>query len=333
MSLSSIPRLTLAQTPTPLEFMENLTRELAGPKIYIKRDDCTGLAQGGNKVRKLEFLMADAREKGADSIITVGATQSNHARQTAAAAAKCGMECHVLLKQEVESPDNDYASSGNLLLSRLLGAHIYEYSKYEDTEAVRQEVFGQLLARGLNPYFIPVGGSTPLGSLGYTVCGLEIAEQMKNINLDAKAIFMATGSAGTQAGLLTGLGLASSRTGVIGINVSRGRQEQEQLVYGLTRKVAILAGLEEGIGEEQVECDGNFVGPGYGLPTPEMIEAVTLVAKCEGILLDPVYTGKAMAGLIERVRGGEFSKSDNIIFLHTGGSPALYAYKNVFADL
>ena len=330
MPLSAFPRVSLAHTPTPLEKMENLSRHLGGPTLYIKRDDCTGLGTGGNKTRKLEFLMADAIAKKADCVVTVGATQSNHVRQTAAACAKLGLECHVILEQAVSDPDEDYATSGNVLLDKLFGAIIHHHPKSDNINIVTQKFADKLTANGRRPYFIPVGGSNEIGSLGYAACGLELSGQMHQQDIAAAAIFHATGSQGTQAGLLVGLALANDATRVIGITVSKPREIQEADVLAMTERVASFAGVAEPITADRIECDGDFVGAGYGVPTPGMIEAVELTARHEGILLDPVYSGKAMAGMISYIRSGAFSSDDTLVFIHTGGTTGLFAYKKIF---
>ena len=330
MPLSAYPRIPFAHSPTPLEPMNNLSKVLGGPQLYIKRDDCTGLATGGNKTRKLEFLLADAVAKKADCIVTVGATQSNHVRQTAAASAKLGLECHVILEQAVSDPDIDYATSGNVLLDHLFGAIIHHYPKSDDINMETQAFADDIKAQGRNPYFVPVGGSNEVGSLGYAVCGMELSAQMKDQNFSPSAIFHATGSQGTQAGLLVGLALADDPSRVIGINVSQPREIQEANVISMTRRVSDFINLSPEIAGHKIECDGDYVGPGYGVPTPEMIEAVELTARHEGILLDPVYSGKAMAGMIAYIRAGKFQPDECLVFIHTGGSVGLFAYKNVF---
>lgn len=330
MPLSAFPRISLAHTPTPLEKMENLSQHLGGPALYIKRDDCTGLGTGGNKTRKLEFLMADALAKKADCIVTVGATQSNHVRQTAAACAKLGLECHVILEQAVSDPDDDYATSGNVLLDKLFGAIIHHQPKSDDINSVTQEFADTLRAAGHNPYFIPVGGSNEVGSLGYAACGLELSGQMHQQDITAAAIFHATGSQGTQAGLLVGLALANDTTRVIGINVSQPRPKQEADVLAMTDRVSTFAGVSQPITADKIECDGDYVGAGYGIPTPGMIEAVELTARHEGVLLDPVYSGKAMAGMISYIRASKFTPQDTLVFIHTGGTTGLFAYKKIF---
>lgn len=325
MQLSRFPRIKLCYTPTPLEALPNLTRHLGGPQLYIKRDDLTGLGLGGNKVRKLEFLLGEARSLNANTIITTGATQSNHVRQTAAAAAKLGLKCVILLEERVQEMSTEYTTSGNVLLNRLLGAELLSYPDGTDMTLAMHSVAARL-DKGARPYIIPVGGSSALGALGYCVCALEILSQASEMNLRIDRVIVASGSGGTHDGLVTGL--SQSGIGVLGISVSRRRDSQEKLVHSLALETSELLGVT--VARDQVVVNSDFVGPAYGVPTAEMVEAVKLAASLEGILLDPVYTGKAMAGLIGLIRRGTFSRSENILFVHTGGTPALFAYTNTF---
>ncbi len=328
MDLSRFPRVRLGHFPTPLEPMDNLTEALGGPRLFIKRDDCTGLASGGNKTRKLEFLMADAVQQGADSVITVGAVQSNHARLTAAAAAKLGLKCEIVLQRRVDIADPEYETNGNVFLDRLFGARLHYIAGDDDAERAVRELAEEAKRAGGKPYVIPAGGANPVGSLGYVNCAQELLQQATDMRIDW--LVLATGSAGTHAGLLTGLAGAGSAIKVLGICVRRTKAHQEEKVHKLAAEVAELVGLEAAIPRDSVIANSDYVGPGYGLPTPEMIEAVNLTAHREGILLDPVYTGKAMAGLIGLVRQGFFAKDDTVVFLHTGGSVALFAYQAAF---
>ncbi|MGH8728325.1 MAG: D-cysteine desulfhydrase [Burkholderiales bacterium] len=329
MVLSHFPRIKLCNTPTPLEPMPNLTHHLGGPQLYIKRDDLTGLGLGGNKVRKLEFLLGEARELNADTIITTGATQSNHVRQTAAACAKLGLKCVILLEERVREASSDYKTSGNVLLNHLFGAELLSYLNGTDMTLA---MHGVAARRGENarPYIIPVGGSSALGGLGYCDCASELLTQASEMNLRIDRVVVASGSGGTHEGLVTGFVANNSDIPVLGISVSRKRDFQEKLVHSLALESAELLGLPQGVERESVVVNSDFVGPGYGVPTAGMVEAVQLTAQLEGILLDPVYTGKAMAGLIGLIRQGAFSRSDNIVFMHTGGTPALFAYRETF---
>lgn len=333
MKLTNFPRVHITHGPTPLEFMPRLTQALGGPNLYIKRDDCTGLGSGGNKTRKLEFLMADAVQHGADTIITQGATQSNHARQTVAIAVKMGMKCEILLEDRTGSKVDNYKKSGNVFLDHLFGARVQEVPGGTDMNAAMATLADALRAKGQKPYIIPGGGSNPIGALGYVTCALEMVNQFNTQDLRVDCVVHATGSAGTQAGLVVGLEGTRSQIPVLGIGVRAAKEAQETNVYNLAVKTAELLGVAGSIKRESVMANCDYVGGGYGVPTPGMIEAVTLVARLEGILLDPVYSGKGMAGLIDLCRKGHFKKGENVVFLHTGGAVALYGYMDAFGDL
>jgi L-cysteate sulfo-lyase len=333
MKLTNFPRVHITHGPTPLEFMPRLTEALGGPNLYIKRDDCTGLGSGGNKTRKLEFLMADAVHHGADTIITQGATQSNHARQTVAIAVKMGMKCEILLEDRTGSKVDNYKKSGNVFLDHLFGARVQEVPGGTDMNAAMATLADALRAKGQKPYIIPGGGSNPIGALGYVTCALEMVNQFNTQDLRVDCVVHATGSAGTQAGLVVGLEGTRSQIPVLGIGVRAAKEAQETNVYNLAVKTAELLGVAGSIKRESVMANCDYVGGGYGVPTPGMIEAVTLVARLEGILLDPVYSGKGMAGLIDLCRKGHFKKGENVVFLHTGGAVALYGYMDAFGDL
>jgi len=312
--------------------LENLTKELGGPTLYIKRDDCTGLATGGNKTRKLEFLIGQALQQGADTIITQGAVQSNHARQTAAAAAKFGLNCKILLERRVPNVALDYEQTGNVLLDRMFGAELEWWPAGEDMNAIGRDVTEKVREEGGMPYFIPGGGSNKVGALGYVNCAIELLQQADEQGLRIDTVVTSTGSAGTQAGLVVGLEDGNSGIKVYGVSARLPRDKQEELVYNLAVETAAYVGMKGEISRESVVANSDYVGPGYGQPTPEMVEAVNLLARTEGILLDPVYSGKAMAGLIGEIRKGTFSKDDNIVFVHTGGTPALFAYEALFSE-
>lgn len=333
MKLTNFPRIHITHAPTPLEFMPRLTEALGGPNLYIKRDDCTGLGSGGNKTRKLEFLMADAVKHGADTIITQGATQSNHARQTVAIAARMGMKCEILLEDRTGSKVENYKKSGNVFLDHLFGARVQEVPGGTDMNAAMAALADELRSKGQKPYIIPGGGSNPIGALGYVTCALEMVHQFNTQDLRVDCITHATGSAGTQAGLVVGLEGTRSQIPVLGIGVRAAKEAQETSVYNLAVKTADLLGVPGSIQRESVMANCDYVGGGYGVPTPGMVEAVTLVARLEGILLDPVYSGKGMAGLIDLCRKGHFKKGENVVFLHTGGAVALYGYMDAFSGL
>ena len=333
MKLTQFPRVHITHGPTPLEFMPRLTEALGGPNLYIKRDDCTGLGSGGNKTRKLEFLMADAVKHGADTIITQGATQSNHARQTVAIAVKMGMKCEILLEDRTGFKVENYKKSGNVFLDHLYGARVRELPGGSDMNAAMSAVAEELRADGRKPYIIPGGGSNPIGALGYVTCALEMVNQFNTQDLRVDCVVHATGSAGTQAGLVVGLEGTRSQIPVLGIGVRAAREAQETNVYNLAVKTAELLGVPGSVKRESVKANCDYVGGGYGVPTPGMVEAVTMMARLEGILLDPVYSGKGMAGLIDLCRKGHFKKGENVVFLHTGGAVALYGYMDAFSDL
>jgi L-cysteate sulfo-lyase len=333
MKLAHFPRLRITHGPTPLEFMPRMTEALGGPNLYIKRDDCTGLGTGGNKTRKLEFLIADALKAQADTIITQGATQSNHARQTVAIAAKMGLKCEILLENRTGSTLESYKQSGNVFLDHLYGANVRELPGGTDMNAAMADLAEELRGRGRRPYIIPGGGSNPIGALGYVVCALELVDQFNNLGLDVQCVVHATGSAGTQAGLVAGLEGSRSQIPVLGIGVRAPREAQETSVFNLAVKTAELLGVPGAVSRNSVKANCDYVGDGYGIPTAGMVEAVTMMARLEGILLDPVYSGKGMAGLIDLCRKGYFRKGDNVVFLHTGGSVALFGYMNAFEGL
>lgn len=330
MHLSRFPRVRLAHLPTPLEALPRLSEHLDGPNLYIKRDDCTGLATGGNKTRKLEFLMAEALEEKADTIITHGAVQSNHARQTAAAAARLGMGCELLFENRVQEPDDAYLNSGNVLLDRLLGARMHHYPKDTDMTQAMSDLAEELLHKGKRPYIIPGGGSNPVGALGYVNCVLELLVQANEQGLVIDHLVHATGSAGTQAGLIVGLKAMHSAIPLLGIGVNAPKDLQEERVYSLAVETAEHIGARGCVHRDDVVANCDYVGEGYGLSTDSMKEAVSLLARLEGILADPVYSGKGLAGMFDLIKKGYFKQGENVVFLHTGGSVGLFAYYQQF---
>ena len=330
MHLARFPRLRFAHLPTPLEPMPALGKALGGPRLFVKRDDCTGLASGGNKTRKLEFLMGEALQQKADVIITQGATQSNHARQTAAIAARLGLSCEILLEDRTGRDDLAYRESGNVLLDRLLGAAVRVVPGGTDMTAAMDAMAREHRGAGRRPYVIPGGGSNPVGALGYVDCAFEIVAQANAMGLRVDHVVHATGSTGTQAGLVAGLSGCRSGIPVLGISVRAPRDQQEAKVFALAEATAAFAGMAGAVRREDIVANGDYVGAGYGIPTDGMMEAVVLTARTEGLLLDPVYTGKAMAGLIDLVRKGRFRRDENVLFLHTGGSVGLFGYFTEF---
>ncbi len=332
MHLARFPRVFLAHLPTPLERLDRLSKELGGPEIWIKRDDCTGLSTGGNKTRKLEFLMAEALAQGADTVITQGATQSNHARQTAAFAAKLGLACHILLEDRTGSNDANYNTNGNVLLDHLHGATTSRRAGGADMPAEMEHLADRLRAEGGKPYIIPGGGSNPTGALGYVNCAFELVGQANDRGLLIDHIVTATGSAGTQAGLITGLKALNAGIPLLGIGVRAPKEKQEANVFALAQLTAEKLGCPAVVGRSDVVANCDYVGAGYGIPRADTLEAIRLFAQLEGILLDPVYSGKGAAGLIDLVRKGHFKKGQRVVFLHTGGAAGLFGYDAVFAE-
>jgi D-cysteine desulfhydrase len=331
-NLARFPRRRYTEGWTPIEELSRLSENLGGPRIYVKRDDLLGLAGGGNKTRKLEFVVAEALLKEADTLITCGAVQSNHCRLTLAAANKEGLRCRLVLEERVPKSYNPLASGNNFLFN-LMGVEKIKVVKGGTNMMAEMEAFAAEVAEeGRRAYIIAGGASTPLGALGYVACAEEILFQCFDMGLKIDHIVCASGSGGTHSGLLAGFFGTNGQIPVIGINVSRSKKAQEELVYKLARETANYAGIRGEVPRESVLCFDEYVGAGYSLPSREMVEAVKLVARTEAILLDPVYTGKAMAGLIGLVRKGYLKKGENVLFLHTGGSPALYAYLETFAD-
>jgi L-cysteate sulfo-lyase len=326
MHLARFPRTRLAHLPTPLEPLEALSRELGGPEIWIKRDDCTGLSTGGNKTRKLEFLMGEALERGADVVLTQGATQSNHARQTAAAAAKLGLACHILLEDRTGSTDANYKRNGNVLLDHLHGATTEERPGGADMVAELEAAAERMRAEGRAPYAIPGGGSNATGALGYVNAAIELVTQADAMGLRIDHLVHATGSSGTQAGLVTGLRAMNAPIPLLGYGVRAPREKQEAMVFALAEKTAETLGCPGVVRREDVSANCDYVGEGYGLPRADTLAAIDLFARTEGILLDPVYSGKGAAGLIDACRKGRFRSGERVVFLHTGGSAALFGY-------
>lgn len=325
-NLSSFPRVRLADLPTPLHEAFSLREALGGagacPRILIKRDDNTGLALGGNKARKLEFLMAEALLAGADTVITTGGPQSNHARMTAAAARRLGMQPVLLLAGK-----DPGERRGNLLLDVLLGADL-EFIETHDDDLLNErlaQIAIEQERRGRRPCVIPLGGSTPVGALGYAVAMAEILDQADGLGARVDRVFVASGSGGTQAGLCVGALLFESRAQITGISVSRPRRDLAARVAEIAGGCARLLDLDHPFRAADIMVHDDYIGEGYAIPSPSGKEALELLARCEGVILDPVYTAKAMAGLIDLVRRGAFDPDETIVFVHTGGVPALFA--------
>jgi len=320
-------RISLGHFPTPIEYLENITNHLNGPKIYIKRDDCTGLATGGNKTRKLEFLMPDAIKNQADLVVTVGAVQSNHTRQTAAACAILGLKCLIVLEQRLADAPNSYMTSGNVFLDKLFGAEVILCPSNKDVKEYATEIMTERKNQGANPYYIPVGGSNHIGELGYVECMREIIEYDKD-NLFTH-IVLATGSGGTHSGSIVGKTYYKSNIKIVGISVKDKKHDQEEKVFKLAQLACEFINCDQPKREDVLVFD-NYVGGGYGVPTEGMKEAVKLMATKEGILLDPVYSGKGFDGLQDLISKKYFKDTDKLLFIHTGGAASLSAYEWAF---
>lgn len=319
--LHQFPRLELLGAPTPLEHLPRLSDYL-GRDIFIKRDDFTPVAMGGNKLRKLEFLAADALREGADVLLTAGAIQSNHVRQTAAVAARLGLKCVALLENPIGTHAENYLSNGNRLLLGLMDAEVIMVDTLQNPTEQLAEEATRLEAQGFRPYIVPVGGSNALGALGYVECAQEIAHQSEGV-VDFAAVVVASGSAGTHAGLAVGLEHLLPETELVGITVSRQVDAQLPLVDRLRQSLAETLEVQA---TAPITLWDDYFAPRYGEPNEEGMAAVKLLAQLEGILLDPVYTGKAMAGLLDGISQNRFRREGPLLFIHTGGAPALFAY-------
>jgi L-cysteate sulfo-lyase len=333
MNLQDFPRVRLGHWPTPLEPMKGLARRLNTSRLFIKRDDCTGLATGGSKTRKLEFLLGEAMRQGADTLLTCGAVQSNHVRQTAAAAAFAGMACEAILEERVPGAPAAYHESGNVLLDHLFGVRLHRVPGGTAMDAALEALAQQLREQARKPYVIPGGGSNALGCLGYVDCVLELQRQCDAMGLRKPHLVHATGSAGTQAGLVAGVHALGLHWPITGIGVRAAREAQETRVFELAQRTLALLGVTQTLPRGSVVADDRFIGAGYGIATDSMVEAVTMLARSEGILADPVYTGKGLAGLLDMVRAGRFQPDEDVIFIHTGGSAGLFGYGAAFASV
>jgi len=323
----AIPHVSLAHLPTPLEPLPRLSAELGGPNIWVKRDDASGLAMGGNKVRKLEYLMADAAQQGADIVITTGATQSNHCRQTAAAAARLGIDCELLIEHRFPDWPEPYTAGGNLQLDHLLGATVIDLERGVDRVQALEDRANELRAEQRNPYVIPLGGSSVIGAMGYRTAAMEILRQADELGLEIREVVHATASGGTQAGLVAGMAIRRSGVPVLGISAGAPADYLAPVVRELAQGVIERIGIDREISEDMVVVDDDHVGEEYGVPTDAMHEAVGMAARLEGLLFDPVYSGKALAGLVAHIRAGRYDSADDVVFVHTGGTPALFAYR------
>ncbi|MCL5074165.1 MAG: D-cysteine desulfhydrase family protein [Chloroflexi bacterium] len=330
MLITKIPRLHLGNLPTPLEEAPRLAEALGGPRLFLKRDDLNGFALGGNKIRKLEFLLADAQQKGADVIVTTGALQSNHARLTAAAARRLGLR--VILVLAGSPPNLERAPAGNLLLDHLLGAEVRTVTAegFQEMTEAATAVAAELRDKGHCPYLIPVGGSTPIGALGYVAAALELYNQLYERGLSADYIFLASRSGGTQAGLEVGSRWLGIDVHIVGISVGPRREELATTITTLATETAQMLGWPQSF--HDVIVDDEYVGEGYGKVSASCREAIRLLAQTEGVFLDPIYSGKSMAGLIAYIRQGQLGPHNTVVFWHTGGVPALFAYGKELAE-
>lgn len=332
MYLAQYPRRRYTEGWTPLERLENLTAAVNGPNIYMKRDDLLGLTGGGNKTRKLEFLVADALKQGADTLITCGGVQSNHCRLTLAAAVKEGLKCRLIVS-EITPGSYHKGAGGNVFLYHMLGVENIKVVPWgADLMEEMEQAAAEAKEEGRKPYIIPMGGSNALGALGYIACAEEIMQQAFSSGVPIDHIVVPCGSAGTYSGLLFGLLGNSCNIPVIGISVLNPKEVLLKRISEILGTLSAYLGVNVLVPPEAVNCFDEYLGSGYTVPTSEMIEAVKLVARTEGILLDPTYTGKAMAGLIDLTKKGYFKKNDNVLFLHTGGSPGLYANMPLFLE-
>lgn len=325
--LAAFPRLGLADLPTPLEPMKRLTTHLGGPRLWVKRDDATGLGFGGNKLRKLDYVLHDAVSKGADTIVSGGVVQSNSQRQVAAVAAKLGLACHLAVYHgRLAPPTPEYETSGNAFLNRLFGAHLHDVPWTGDRNAAIRTLVNDLQAKGRRPYFVPYGVSNALGAVAYATTICEIEQQAALSGFRPAAIVHCTGSAGTQAGLVVGAALAMPDTQIVGIDIDAEPARVRSDVVALTRQAAELLGAS--FDESTVEVVAGHAGPAYGVPHEATIEAIRLAGQMEALVLDPVYSGKGLAGLIAMIRQRRWRNDEDVIFLHTGGAPALFAYQS-----
>lgn len=324
--LDAVDRLRLIDAPTPLQRLRRLSAHV-GRDIYVKRDDFTPLAMGGNKLRKLEYLVADAIRQKADVLVTAGAVQSNHVRQTAAVAAHLGMECMALLENPIDTARDDYLQNGNRLLMDLFRVRVQEVDRLDDADRQLRDAARRLSDEGRRPYVIPIGGSNALGALGYVRAGIELAQQIRTLVLDASAVVLASASAGTHAGMALALAYTMPSTAVIGVTVSRTDTEQRPKVASLVDRTSELLNVEVPAAL-RIDLWDEYFAPRYGEPNRGGMDAVRLAAATEGLLLDPVYTGKAMAGLLDGIARGRIEGDSPVVFLHTGGAPALFAYRD-----
>lgn len=328
MHFAGHPRYRFFDTATPLESLPRLSATLGGPEIWVKRDDTIPLGMGGNKVRKLEFIVAEALAQGADTLVTCGAVQSNHCRLTAAAARRAGLACDIALVERVAEDDEEYLRSGNRFLMEVFGATAHRFGAEADADlaGTMDVVADRVRARGGRPFVVAEGGGSPVGGLGYAAAALELVEQCHARDLNFDHVVVASGSGGTHAGLLAGLHACAVPTPVTGMCVRRDAAAQQARIAALVQRICALLGHAPPP-ESVVRTDDGPLGPGYGTLTDPVREAIRLTAETEGLLLDPVYTGRTMAGLIAMVRRHELQQGQRVLLIHTGGAPALFAYR------
>lgn len=331
-ALAAYPRATLLEGPTPIQKLSRLSQmpEMNGCNLYVKRDDLTGLGGGGNKLRKLEFLLGEALAEGADTLVTWGGFQSNHARLTAATAARQGLACELILTPSAVRGDDDFCHNGNVVLDALFGATIHRLSRGVAPDTFAAELVDTLKAQGKKPFVMPLGGSSPRGSLGYAACAAEILSQADALDIQFDQIIVPNGSAGTHSGLLAGVTLAQSSTKIFGYSVLATEEQASALTLEKTRQVLQLLDPSTALADSAINVDGSQRGDAYGAPTEAMLEAVRLLASREGLLTDPVYGGKAFAGLLAAVRRGDYPAGSNLLFVMTGGLPGIFAYRTAF---
>ncbi|MEM1434947.1 MAG: D-cysteine desulfhydrase family protein [Pseudomonadota bacterium] len=321
--LDEIPRALLGHWPTPLEPLDRLSEQLGGPRIWVKRDDCSGLATGGNKTRKLEYALAEARAQGLERVLTFGAVQSNHARQAAAACARLGLECHLLLSRRVPWSHPGYEKGGNLLLDQLFGATV-TVADLDEVDRVFDSLLSQLGGQEA-VYVMPAGGSSATGALGYVRCAAELQAQSAAMGVDFDALYHASASAGTQAGLLTGLAAGGAELPVVGVNVfHRDPQTLKARIARLCGELQTRYGVA--VPESAIQIEHGYLGAGYGLPGREQLDAIELTARLEGLLFDPVYSGKALHALVQEITHGHLDEHSNVLLMHTGGVTAWGVY-------
>lgn len=333
--VKNIPRVTLGHTPTPLELLNNVSAEF-GTSVWIKRDDCTGLAFGGNKTRQLDFYIGQAVRQGADTLLTTGAVQSNHVRTTVAAARKLGLDVEVQLEHRVDRDQPEYHESGNPFLVRLMGAKIHQYPVGEDeagADAALEARAAELARQGRKAFVIPLSNAyTPWGAMGYVEGGEEVMAQLRELQVEAARFIVPSGSASTHSGFLLGVRACASDIPVHGVCVRRDAQSQAQRVSKKLNSVIDAIGCDIRIADSEIICDDSQLAPGYGQPNDDTVAAIKFMARSEGILLDPTYSGKTFAALLAMLRRGDFGVDQHVVFLHTGGAVSLFGYPELVAD-